>query len=131
MAREPGSTAGRTSFAFARRKELPGPAPGLYRHVDMARDAFDRAGPEHLPGPDRDGRTRDAATPSVANPTLRIADPHPSFARPTRHPEEQSPPLDTPGPENARIRSKEAFMRMRMPDAHRARDRQRHRARSR
>jgi hypothetical protein len=88
MTDTPAKGAGRTSFAFERRGELPNHLGDFYRDADKARAAFETArtaqivAPEPSQRADRSAGEDRAMRPRTAR--FQLPDPHPSFAQPNR-----------------------------------------------
>lgn len=124
MADDPANAPPRTSFAFARRADLPDHGDGAWRDAGKASRAFDPAQAGPLPAQTPVNANDNAA--AGADERLRLdafvlPDPRPSFARPARPSHDEEAGMRARAPQPAPDRSgQQAFFEKRQADADRA-----------
>lgn len=125
MADDPANAPPRTSFAFARRADLPDHGGDAWRDAGKASRAFDpaQAGqpPVQAPGNANDnaaGGAGDRTRPDL----FVLPDPRPSFARPARPPQDEDTGMRVRAPTADRA-GQQAFFHRRQADAEHAKSR--------
>lgn len=126
MADDPANAPDRTSFAFARRAELPDPGGDAWRDVGKASRAFDpaQAGqpPVQAPVTANDNATAGGAEERPRPDPFVLPDPRPSFARPARPSQDDDAGMCARAPEPDRA-AQQAFFDRRQADAEHAKSR--------
>lgn len=127
MTDDPANAPPRTSFAFARRADLPDHGDGAWRDAGKASRAFDpaQAGPLPVQAPvNANDNAACGAEERLRPDPFVLPDPRPSFARPARPSQDDDAGVRViaPGPDRA---AQQAFFDRRQADAEHAKSRTR------